>query len=62
MEASLLRAKLEASMADGISWGMQEDAIEEAEVWVALFALYYAVKFKTNELGLVCRPVYLILH
>lgn len=32
MEASLLRAKLEASMADGISWGMQEDAIEENEV------------------------------
>ncbi|KAI5665777.1 hypothetical protein M9H77_15630 [Catharanthus roseus] len=31
MEASLLRAKLEASMADGISWGMQEDAIEENE-------------------------------
>ncbi|KAL3526645.1 hypothetical protein ACH5RR_011301 [Cinchona calisaya] len=34
MEASLLRAKLEASLADGISWGMQEDAIEEAEVEV----------------------------
>ncbi|XP_071913243.1 uncharacterized protein [Coffea arabica] len=31
MEASLLRAKLEASLADGIAWGMQEDAIEEAE-------------------------------
>lgn len=31
MEASLLRAKLEASLADGISWGMREDAIEEAE-------------------------------
>ncbi|KAA8530487.1 hypothetical protein F0562_005196 [Nyssa sinensis] len=31
MEASLLRAKLEASLADGISWGMGEDAIEEAE-------------------------------
>lgn len=31
MEASLLRAKVEASLADGISWGMQEDAIEEAE-------------------------------
>lgn len=32
MEASLLRAKLEASRADGISWGMGEDAIEENEV------------------------------
>ncbi|XP_059644876.1 uncharacterized protein LOC132286542 [Cornus florida] len=31
MEASLLRAKLEASLADGVSWGMCEDAIEEAE-------------------------------
>lgn len=30
-EASLLRAKQEASVADGISWGMAEDAIEEAE-------------------------------
>ncbi|KAH7688954.1 Forkhead-associated (FHA) domain-containing protein [Dioscorea alata] len=29
-EASLLRAKAEASLADGISWGMAEDAIEEA--------------------------------
>ncbi|XP_060191947.1 uncharacterized protein LOC132621628 [Lycium barbarum] len=29
MEASLLRAKLEASRADGISWGMRDDAIEE---------------------------------
>ena len=32
MEASLRRAKLEASLADGISWGMDEDAIEENEV------------------------------
>ncbi|KAH6791897.1 SMAD/FHA domain-containing protein [Perilla frutescens var. hirtella] len=31
MEASLLRAKIAASRADGISWGMQEDAIEELE-------------------------------
>ncbi|PIN00081.1 Anion exchanger adaptor protein Kanadaptin, contains FHA domain [Handroanthus impetiginosus] len=31
MEESLLRAKLEASSADGISWGMREDAIEETE-------------------------------
>ncbi|KAF3644366.1 putative protein GAST1-like [Capsicum annuum] len=31
MEASLLRAKLEASRADGISWGMSDDAIEENE-------------------------------
>ncbi|KAG9448600.1 hypothetical protein H6P81_008565 [Aristolochia fimbriata] len=28
-EASLLRAKVEASLADGISWGMKEDAFEE---------------------------------
>ncbi|KAL1538830.1 kanadaptin [Salvia divinorum] len=31
MEASLLRAKIEASRADGISWGMGEDAVEELE-------------------------------
>lgn len=31
MESSLLRAKLEASRADGISWGMRDDAIEENE-------------------------------
>eukprot|EP01018_Ginkgo_biloba_P026214 Gb_36776 [translate_table: standard] len=29
MEASLLRAKREASVVDGISWGMMEDAFEE---------------------------------
>lgn len=34
MEASLLRAKVEASLADGVSWGMREDAIEENEVCV----------------------------
>ncbi|KAK3012393.1 hypothetical protein RJ639_010558 [Escallonia herrerae] len=31
MKASLLRAKREASVADGISWGMDEDAVEENE-------------------------------
>ncbi|KAJ4972964.1 hypothetical protein NE237_006138 [Protea cynaroides] len=30
-EASLLRARVEASLADGISWGMDDDAIEEIE-------------------------------
>lgn len=29
-EASLLRARVDASLADGISWGMTEDAIEES--------------------------------
>ncbi|KAL5974413.1 hypothetical protein ACLOJK_031078 [Asimina triloba] len=28
-EASLLRARVEASLADGISWGMAEDAVED---------------------------------
>lgn len=28
-EASLLRAKTQAALADGISWGMSEDAPEE---------------------------------
>ena len=31
-EASLQRARREASLAEGVSWGMGEDAIEEAEV------------------------------
>ncbi|TYH87750.1 hypothetical protein ES332_D01G140400v1 [Gossypium tomentosum] len=31
-EASLRRARAETSLSDGISWGMGEDAIEEAEV------------------------------
>lgn len=31
-EASLRRAKQQALMADGVSWGMGEDAIEEEEV------------------------------
>ncbi|KAJ6766476.1 KANADAPTIN [Salix purpurea] len=30
-EASLQRARLEASLADGVSWGMGEDAIQEVE-------------------------------
>lgn len=37
-EASLQRARREASLADGISWGMGEDAIEEAEVCGALWS------------------------
>lgn len=48
MEASLRRAKLEASLADGISWGMDEDAIEENEVWF----LYYN---RILEAVLTCR-------
>lgn len=31
-EASLQRARQEASLAEGVSWGMGEDAIEEVEV------------------------------
>lgn len=31
-EASLRRARADAAVADGISWGMGEDALEEAEV------------------------------
>jgi len=29
-EASLARARVEASLADGVSWGMGEDAVEES--------------------------------
>lgn len=39
-EASLLRAKREASLADGISWGMGEDAIEEDEVCKYLLFIF----------------------
>lgn len=51
-EASLRRAKEEAYLADGISWGMGEDAVEEEEVCdkllflmmlAALICLIYAV-------------------
>lgn len=38
-EASLQRARREASLADGISWGMGEDAVEEAEVYGAFCSL-----------------------
>lgn len=40
MEASLQRAKLDATMADGISWGMQEDAIEENEVCRTSYCMF----------------------
>lgn len=40
MEASLQRAKLDATMADGISWGMQEDAIEENEVCRTFYCMF----------------------
>lgn len=36
-EASLQRARLEASLADGVSWGMGEDAIQEVEVSVTQY-------------------------
>lgn len=35
-EASLQRARLAASLTDGVTWGMDEDAIEEAEVSVTI--------------------------
>jgi hypothetical protein len=39
-EASLRRAKLEASAAEGVSWGMGEDAIEEDEVIMTQYMIY----------------------
>lgn len=42
-EASLLRAKVEASLADGISWGMSEDAIEEATEVLSVKNLLFVV-------------------
>lgn len=35
-EASLERARVDASLASGVSWGLQEDAIEE-DIEVANF-------------------------
>ncbi|KAL7141169.1 hypothetical protein ABFS83_08G036000 [Erythranthe nasuta] len=55
MEASLLRAKVEASRADGISWGMGEDAIEENEdevdeiTWQTYKGLLTEKQEKTRE-------------
>lgn len=39
-ESSLRRAKMEASVAEGISWGMGEDAIEEDEVIMTDYMTY----------------------
>jgi len=51
-EASLRRAKLEASAAEGISWGMGEDAIvEEEEVIVEQYMIYITLPLS-----------YLIIH
>ena len=36
-EASILRAKTQAALAEGISWGMAEDAIEESAEVSCLF-------------------------
>lgn len=44
-ESSLRRAKMEASVAEGISWGMGEDAIEEDEVVLPLELLNHSLKF-----------------
>ncbi|PPD72213.1 hypothetical protein GOBAR_DD30887 [Gossypium barbadense] len=38
-EASLRRARAEASLFDGISWGMGEDAIEEAKMLKEILAI-----------------------
>lgn len=54
-EASLRRAKLEASLSDGISWGMGEDAIEEDEddvdevTWQTFKGLLTEKQEKTRE-------------
>jgi len=50
-EASLRRAKLEASVAEGISWGMGEDAIEEEEVIMEQYMIY--IVFPLNYL-IIC--------
>jgi hypothetical protein len=39
-EASLLRAKTEAALSEGISWGMTEDAIEDAAEVSVFFREY----------------------
>lgn len=44
-EASLRRARAEASLADGISWGMGEDAIEEAEVCMTCILSIIRLKY-----------------
>jgi hypothetical protein len=33
-EASINRGRMDSMASDGISWGMQEDAEEEGEVWM----------------------------
>ena len=41
-EASLRRAREDAALADGISWGMGEDALEEAEVCPITYVVVHA--------------------
>lgn len=61
-EASLRRAREEACLADGISWGMGEDAVEEEEVcekllflmMLAAVLLCQAINFGKNMEGLTC--------
>ncbi|XP_040947101.1 uncharacterized protein [Gossypium hirsutum] len=53
-EASLRRARAEASLSDGISWGMGEDAIEEVEVvenYKDFAFLDYAIVGRALDLG-----------
>lgn len=49
-EASVRRARQEASVAEGISWGMGEDAIEEEEVCRACnYMIIYFFVFELHD-------------
>lgn len=54
-EASLRRAKLEASDAEGISWGMGEDAIEEDEVMThKIIYIVLPLNYLITHLSFIC--------
>ena len=62
-EASILRAKTQAALAEGISWGMSEDAIEESAEVSCLFTTAGCVFSFRSELlmevfsSLSCAPL-----
>nr|KAJ0190907.1 hypothetical protein LSAT_V11C800393930 [Lactuca sativa] len=47
MEATLLHAKREAPLADGISWGMDEDVVEENKV--SSFFLFFLIENRSID-------------
>lgn len=55
-EASILRAKTQAALAEGISWGMSEDAMEESTEVSCLFQpqlLYFQIYIRAFDVAIL---------